>query len=144
MITSYLTPYRVHGQPVCISVSLAEAASTNTILGLPFLRATRSELFFDSDAEESMVCQRLGTTFPLSYYIPLCANCLPNTGGRDVRRAFMVTPKESLQHLSQAREELHTQLKAASVNNELSPFDGPLVPGFHVVSESSWSVIPSN
>ena len=136
-VITYQTPFRVHGQPVCISFGLADSASTNTILGLPFLRATRSAIFLDGDGEESIVCQRLGTTFPLRYQVPLRADRSPDTGGKDVRGAFLATPNPSLQQLNLVREEVHAQFKALNVDDG----PGPLVPGFHIMSENKWSVV---
>lgn len=137
-VITYQTPFRVHGQPVCISFGLADSASTNTILGLPFLRATRWAIFLDGDGEESIVCQRLGTTFPLRYQVPLRADRSPDTGGKEVRGAFLATPNPSLQQLNQVRAEVHAQFK--TLNEDEQP--GPLVPGFHIMSENQWSVIP--
>lgn len=139
-VVTYFTPFRVQGQPVCISFGLAETASTNTIHGLPFLRATHSAIFLDGDAEESLVCQRLGTTFPLTYMVPLRADRAPDTGGSSVRGAFMATPSSCLTTLEKTRLEVHATFPKRPPLNPLP--QEPVLPGLHLMSESNWSVIP--
>lgn len=55
----------------------------------------------------------------------------------------MATPQTALRNLSQVRSELHSHFSAMNTETDLAPIDGPLVPGFHVISKSNWSVIPS-
>jgi hypothetical protein len=86
-VITYKTPFRVSGQPVLLSYGLSESASTNTILGLPFLRATRSAFIMTGDDDEVLICQRLGATFRVDYQVPLRANKAP-TSAPDTHAAY--------------------------------------------------------
>ena len=55
-----------------------------------------------------------------------------------MRGAFLAMPNPSLQQLNHVREEVHAQFKALKVDDA----SGPMVPGFHIMSENQWSVIP--
>lgn len=86
-VITYKTPFRISGQAVLLSFGLSESASTNTILGLPFLRATRSAMIMTGDDEEVLICQRLGTTFRVEYQVPLRGNQAP-ISSKDTHSAF--------------------------------------------------------
>jgi hypothetical protein len=86
-VITYKTPFRLSGQAVLLSYGLSESASTNTIIGIPFLRATRSAMIMTGDDEEVIICQRLGTTFRVEYQVPLRANQAPKVA-QDTHSAF--------------------------------------------------------
>jgi hypothetical protein len=86
-IITYKTPFRIAGQAVLLSFGLSESASTNTILGLPFLRATRSAIIMTGNDDEVLICQRLGNTFRIEYQVPLRANQAP-ISSQDTHSAF--------------------------------------------------------
>jgi hypothetical protein len=90
---SYYTPYTIDGQPVTVSIGLANNAAANTIIGLPFLRATRAALFLDDKAGSSLVLQKLGTTLPITYHPPLMADTAPKSGTED-GAAYLVTSQK--------------------------------------------------
>jgi hypothetical protein len=78
-VITYKTPFRVSAQSVHLSFGLSESASTNTILGLPFLRATRSAFIMTGDDDEVLICKRIGATFRVDYQVPLRANKAPTS-----------------------------------------------------------------
>jgi hypothetical protein len=88
-LITYKIPFRMSGQAVSLSFGLSESASTNTILGLPFLRATRSAMIMTGDDEEVLICQRLGTTFRVDYQVPLRANQDPKVA-QDTNSSFPI------------------------------------------------------
>jgi hypothetical protein len=73
----YITPFRVNGSSVTLSIGLSASASTNTIIGLPFLRAAEAALIMSPRDDESMVAQKLGVTFKIEYAVPLRADTTP-------------------------------------------------------------------
>jgi hypothetical protein len=86
-VITYKTPFRMSGQAVSVSFGLSESASTNTIIGLPFLRATRSAMIMTGDDEEVLICQRLGTTFRVDYQVPHRSNQAPKMA-QDTHASF--------------------------------------------------------
>jgi hypothetical protein len=68
------TPFGINGQSVTLSCGLSPSASTNTIIGLPFLCAAQPAILMKGNDDESMICQKLGSTFCLEYIDLLHAN----------------------------------------------------------------------
>ncbi len=90
-IITYKTAFRINGQPVTLSYGLSSSASTNTILGLPFLRAAQAAILMTGNDDESMICQKLGSTFRIEYTVPFRANKTPNLPN-DTHAAYATYP----------------------------------------------------
>ncbi len=90
-IITYQTAFRINGQPVTLSYGLSASASTNTILGLPFLRAAQAAIIMTGNDDESMICQKLGSTFRIEYTVPFRANKTPNLPN-DTHAAYATYP----------------------------------------------------
>jgi hypothetical protein len=89
-IVVHKTPFRVEAQKVVVAVGLSETAATNTIFGLPFLRASRSVIFLD-EVQDKLLVQRFGLSLPITYHIPLRADQAPPTGVEN-KSSFHLTP----------------------------------------------------
>jgi hypothetical protein len=90
-IITYKTGFRIAGQAVTLSFGLSASASTNTILGLPFLRAAHAAIIMTGNDDESMICQKLGATFRIEYTVPFRANQTPNLPN-DTHAAYATYP----------------------------------------------------
>lgn len=87
----YKTPFKVNAMPVNVAFGLSPSASTNTIIGLPFIRATRCSFFFDGTSDERVLSQTLGFNFPLTYQVPLRADKPPQTGDINTRASYQAS-----------------------------------------------------
>lgn len=76
-LITYKTPFRINGSPVLVTFALSDGAASNTILGLPFLRGTRSAVFLDNAGQDTLVVAKLGSTFPVEYHPPLVGQKAP-------------------------------------------------------------------
>ena len=90
-IITYKTPFHINGSAVTLSYGLSASASTNTILGLPFLRSAQAAILMTGNDDESMICQRLGSTFRIEYSVPFRANKTPNLPS-DTHAAYATHP----------------------------------------------------
>jgi hypothetical protein len=109
-VITYKTPFKISGQEVLLSYGLSESASTNSILGLPFLRATHSAMLMTGSDDETLICQRLGATFRIEYQVPLRADQAPITP-RNTHAAYpyhVETPPEVTTSLSNVLQLLTT------------------------------------
>jgi hypothetical protein len=92
-IVVYHTPYRCDGQPVQLTFGLSSHVSTNTILGIPFLRQAHAAIMMNTDnGKESLVCSRFGQVFPLLYQPPHLADEAPKSGLSVAGGTFQVSP----------------------------------------------------
>jgi hypothetical protein len=67
--------------------------STNTILGIPFLRQAHAAIMMNTDnGKESLVCSRFGQVFPLLYQPPHLADEAPKSGLSVAGGTFQVSP----------------------------------------------------
>lgn len=70
MITAVITyklPFKVNGKRALVSIGLSADAACNTIFGLPFFKSTNGAMLLGSD---TIILQKFGVTFPLSYEVP--------------------------------------------------------------------------
>jgi hypothetical protein len=123
-VITYKTPFRVSGQQVLLSFGLSESASTNTILGIPFLRATQSAMIMTGSDDETLICQRIGATFRVDYQVPLRANKAPMSS-RDTHAAYpyhAATPACVAESLDNIQQLLATvALASPKENQEIAP-----------------------
>ena len=72
----YRTPFVLDGHPIELRVGFAENAAINTIIGMPFLRATRAVLHFQGSqhSPDQLVCPRLGVTLPVTMQTTVCTD----------------------------------------------------------------------
>jgi hypothetical protein len=94
-VITYKTPFRINGAAVTLSYGLSASASTNTIIGLPFLRASHSAILMTGNDDESMICQKLGTTFRIEYAVPVRASKTPNLPS-DTHAAYATYPSHAV------------------------------------------------
>jgi hypothetical protein len=78
-LITYKTPFKVNGAPVLITFALSDGSAANSIIGLPFLRATKSAFFLDSDGQDTLVIQKFGATFKVDYHAPMIGSRAPQT-----------------------------------------------------------------
>ena len=71
----YKTPAVHNGVPVTVSYALSDDTSVNTILGIPFLKATGCSLLLGTD---TMIIDMFSTTLDIYYQVPLCADRSPS------------------------------------------------------------------
>jgi hypothetical protein len=70
-IVVYHTPHWCDGQPVPLTFGLSSHVSTNTILGIPFLRQAHAATMMNTNnGKESLMCSRFGQVFLLLYQPP--------------------------------------------------------------------------
>jgi hypothetical protein len=125
-VITYKTPFRVSGQQVLLSFGLSESASTDTILGIPFLRANQSAMIMimTGSDNETLICQRIGATFRVDYQVPLPANKAPMSS-RDTHAAYpyhAATPACVAESLDNIQQLLATvALASPKENQEIAP-----------------------
>ena len=120
-LITYKTPFRINGQQVLVSFALSDGAAANTIVGLPFLRATRCALFLEENGQDSLVVQKLGQTFKIDYHPPLVGESAPSADSH-VLASYNYGP---LSQTLQARtDEVRHQLAQALCLNK-----APVIPG---------------
>jgi hypothetical protein len=85
-------PSRAASQTVLVSHGLSESVSTNTILGLPFLRETHFIFIMAGDDDELLICQRIGAAFHVDYQVLLRYN-MAATSAPDTHAAYPAMPK---------------------------------------------------
>ena len=76
-LISYHTPVRLNGAPVVVSLALSNRTAANTILGLPFLKGTRSAFFLDDQGQDVLVVSKLGKTYKVEYHPPMVGETAP-------------------------------------------------------------------
>ena len=93
-VISYYTPYTVDGQTVTIAFGLAASAAANTIIGLPFLRSTKTTVYLDDETSSTVVLQLLGVSLPIAYHPPLMADMAPSSGTKEGAAYTATTAKQ--------------------------------------------------
>jgi hypothetical protein len=135
-LISYKMPLRIGGCPVLWTVALAEEAAANTVLGIPFLRATRSALLLDEQGKDVLVVQKFGSTFPVEFHAPRADGTAPQADLRS-QATFLVNPTAEVDRM---RERLATDLSLAST--EPKDLSSARAPVFHAATEFKTESLP--
>jgi hypothetical protein len=106
-LITHRTPFRIKGAPALVTFALSDGAAANTIVGLPFLRATRTALFMEEDGQDTVVVQKLGTTFRVEHHPPLVGDKAP-LADRHSQAAFQHAPTE--EELERETDEIRQKL----------------------------------
>ena len=120
-LITYKTPFRINGQQVLVSFALSDGSAANTIVGLPFLRATRCAMFMEENGQDSLVVQKLGQTFKIDYHPPLVGETAPSADS-NVQASYGYVP--TTETLQARTEEVRQQLAQA-----LCLAKAPVIPG---------------
>jgi hypothetical protein len=122
-LITYKTPFRLKGVPVFVSFALTEGAAANSIIGLPFLRATRTAMFMEEDGQDTIVVQKLSTTFKVSYHPPLIGEQAPQSDHKSqASYGYAPLPPDLARGTESVRAQL-AQVVTPSVKNDDNPED---------------------
>ena len=110
-VTTYKTDLFLNGKMVLLSIALSPTAAANTIVGLPLLKAFNSTILLGSD---TLVCQKVGAAFALSYVTPLRSDAAP-TVCKEASRSFYTPTHTEMDATTTAYQTICTKTQAMTI-----------------------------